>query len=501
MGMFQRILKKPATFPTHSHSDIYFHNTLGNENQRFTMPTIARYVRMYNCGPTVYGVQHIGNLSAAVFADTIRRVLEYHGMTVKQVMNITDFGHLTGDNEGDADVGEDRMTKGLKREGMAVTMENMAILAERYTQIFFENLRALNIDTEAIEFPRASAHVPAQIAMIQTLVEKGYAYESKDGVYYDTTRFPDYGALGGIDLEGLKAGARVALSSEKRNPSDFLLWKSDSKLGWDSPWGKGFPGWHIECSAMARVCLGEQIDIHTGGIEHIAIHHNNEIAQSEAATGKKPFSRFWIHRAHLQMEGNKLAKSTGNVAYLSDIIERGYHPMAFRYLVLGAHYRSNSNFTWDALEAAQSALVRLVAFYLEHHTDEEADVPAKWQYDFDHRMNDDLDTPGAFATVWAMIKDDSYTLAEKCAALRTVDAVTGLTITSPDEVLEALAKKEIRTEIPIGQLPDTVRSLVTERETARGDKNWTRSDELRADIIKQGYLLEDKKDGVKIFKA
>jgi cysteinyl-tRNA synthetase len=496
--MMFRLLRKSTG--AHTRSELYLHNTLGNENQRFTLPSIARYVRMYNCGPTVYGQQHIGNLSMFVFTDLLRRVLEYHGFDVKQVINITDFGHLTGDNEGDADIGEDRMTKGLKRENMAITMENMALLAERYTQVFLKDLETLNIDIARIEFPRASAFIPAQIAMIQTLIEKSYAYECKDGVYYDTTRFKEYGALGGIDLESLKAGARVAMSSEKRHPTDFLLWKSDASIGWDSPWGKGFPGWHIECSAMARSVLGEQIDIHTGGIEHIPIHHNNEIAQSEAATGKKPFSRFWMHRAHMQLDGGKIAKSEGNVVYISEIIERGYHPLAFRYLCLGAHYRTNANFSWESLSAAQSALVKLTAFYVEYESEKQVTVPVKWQNEFDHRINDDLDTPGALATVWALLKSDDFTIPEKLAALRTVDAVLGLTITSPDDDLRARAQAEIRTEIPLTELPPDIQALITEREEARANKNWTRSDELRSTLSSQGYSLDDAKGGVKVYK-
>src|SRR3989338_7170653 len=271
--------KRPPSLP------LYLYNTLGKSKQIFTLPAQASAVRMYNCGPTVYDVQHIGNLSMFVFADTLRRALEYNNFSVKQVINITDVGHLTSD----ADEGEDKMTKGLKREGKKLTLENMRELGERYTQIFLDDLRKLNIDTSRITFPRASDYIPAQIAMITTLQEKGYAYTTEDGVYFDTSRFPAYGALGGVNIEGQKEGARVAIKSEKRNAADFALWKLDSKLGWDSPWGKGFPGWHIECSAMIRAILGEQIDIHTGGIEHIGVHHNNEIAQSEAATGKKPF--------------------------------------------------------------------------------------------------------------------------------------------------------------------------------------------------------------------
>lgn len=307
---------------------LYFYNTLGHARQEFLPPPHWKEVRMYNCGPTVYGLQHIGNLSMFVFTDILRRALEYNNFTVKQVINFTDFGHLTSDG----DEGEDKMAKGLKREGLAPSLENMRALGEKYANIFLENVRALNVQVDRITFPRASDFIPEQIAMIRTLEEKGFTYATKSGVYFDTSRFPHYGTLGNINLEGLKEGARVKASADKRNPTDFLLWKSSKKLGWDSPWGKGFPGWHIECSAMIRATLGAQIDIHTGGIEHIPIHHNNEIAQSECATGKSPFSRFWLHRAHIQLEGAKIAKSEGNVVYLSDVTERGFHPLSLRYL-------------------------------------------------------------------------------------------------------------------------------------------------------------------------
>src|SRR3989344_1315913 len=266
LGFFFEFLVSLFT-PQGSHPDaslrrkvVKLHNTLSGEKERFET-LLPGVVKMYNCGPTVY--------------------------SVKQVINIADFGHLTSD----ADEGEDKMTKGLKREGLKPTLENMRTLAEKYTEIFLSDLKTLNAKLDETKFPRASDYIPAQIAMIKTLKEKGYAYAGKNGVYFDTSRFPDYGKLGNIRLDAQKEGARVAVNDEKRNPIDFVLWKNDKKLGWDSPWGKGFPGWHIECSAMIRALLGEQIDIHTGGIEHIPVHHNNEIAQSEAATGKKPFSR------------------------------------------------------------------------------------------------------------------------------------------------------------------------------------------------------------------
>lgn len=323
-------------------SPVFFYNTLSKSKEQFNAVPHSKEVRMYNCGPTVYDTSHIGNLRSFIFADLIRRVLEYNGFPVKQVINITDFGHLSSD----ADSGNDKMTKGLKREGLAVTLENMRLLADKYTEQFKQDLRRVNLDTDRILFPRASDYIPAQIAMIETLEEKTYAYRGKDGVYFDTARFPDYGKLGDINIEGLKEGARVEASEDKRSPTDFLLWKPDAKIGWDSPWGKGFPGWHIECSAMINATLGKQIDIHTGGVDLIPTHHNNEIAQSESATGKRPFSRFWMHNEFLNLSGEKLAKSTGNIVNLSTLIEKGYHPLAYRYLLLGAHYRSLLNFTW-----------------------------------------------------------------------------------------------------------------------------------------------------------
>jgi cysteinyl-tRNA synthetase len=246
-----------------------FYNTLSRSTELFTLPAPARHVRMYNCGPTVYGPQHLGNLSAAVFADTLRRVLEFNGYQVKQAINITDFGHLVSDG----DDGEDKMAKGLRAAGLEFTMENMRDLATRYMDQYLHDIDSLNVAVDKIKFPRASDYIPAQIAMIQTLIEKGYAYETSDGVYFEVAHFARYGALGNIDLEGQEAGARVATNSEKHGPRDFALWKKNADLGWESPWGKGFPGWHIECSAMIHSLLGKQIDIHTGGIEHVATPH------------------------------------------------------------------------------------------------------------------------------------------------------------------------------------------------------------------------------------
>jgi cysteinyl-tRNA synthetase len=496
MSFFRRLSgREPAS--TKSDRPLFLYNTLGKEKQQFTLPPRVHTVRMYNCGPTVYGTQHIGNLSMFVFTDVLRRVLEYNGFTINQVINITDFGHLTSD----ADEGEDKMSKGLKREGMDVTMENMSKLAEKYAEQFLNDLKLLNIDISEIEFPRASAYINAEIALVQTLVEKGYAYEGNDAVYYDTSRFPAYGELGGIDLQGLKEGARVAANEEKHHPIDFVLWKKDPKMGWDSPWGTGFPGWHIECSAMINSTLGKQIDIHTGGIEHIPVHHNNEIAQSEAATGKHPLSRFWLHRAHVQIEGSKIAKSDGNVVYLSEIIERGFHPMALRYLFLGAHYRTSSNFSWEALEASQNAFLKLRRYIDSLRDVATGTPPADYQKRWQERLNDDLDTPGALAVMWEMLRDEKELSPEDLkAGILDIDRVLGLGLDKDDPKAEALWSKLFGALVDGDAIPERVSTLLTAREEARRAKDWHRADALRKEIESLGYTIEDAADGAKLFR-
>ncbi len=466
---------------------LYFHNTLSGEKEKFT-PQSNGTVKMYNCGPTVYGPQHIGNLSMFVFVDILRRTLELNGYKVKQVINFTDVGHLVSDG----DEGEDKMTKGLKKEGLTPTIENMKTLGKKYAEHFLEQLRILNINTEPITFPYASDYIPAQIAMVKTLEEKGYAYAGKKGVYFDTSRFPEYGKLGNIHLEGLKEGARIGAVDEKKHPTDFLLWKFDRRKGWDAPWGKGFPGWHIECSAMSHSILGDQLDIHTGGIEHIPVHHNNEIAQSEAALGKKPFARFWLHRAHLQIEGAKIAKSVGNTIFLEQIVEKGYSPLAFRYLLLGAHYRTPASFSWDTLESANTSLKRLYAAYdvckseLHKGTGNSSGYIGR----FVERMNDDLDTPGALAAVWELMKDDTISNSAKVEALDYFDKVLGLDISATRE----------SAQVAVAELDSEIQSLIEKRETARKEKNWAEADKLRAEIDAKGYELKDTSEGVQVSK-
>ncbi len=472
-----------------------FYNTLTGKPEVFSLPPPARFVRMYNCGPTVYGPQHVGNLSAAVFADVLRRVLEFNGYQVKQAINITDFGHLVSDG----DDGEDKMAKGLRAEGLGFTMENMRVLATRFMDQYLNDIESLNVAVDKIKFPRASDYIPAQIAMIQTLIEKTYAYETSDGVYFEVSRFPRYGQLGGIDREGQQEGARVSKNPEKRGPHDFALWKKNTDLGWDSPWGKGFPGWHIECSAMIHSLLGKQIDIHTGGIEHIAIHHNNEIAQSEAATGKHPFSRFWMHRAHIRMNDAKMAKSEGNVAYLADVIERGYHPLSLRYWFLTSHYRTGTNFTWEALDAAQKAFLRLRKFV--DTAEGTATAPAAWAERIATHLNDDLNTPGAIAALWEMSKQDGVSPAEVKATILHADKVLGLGFAQEDELARSMYLKGSGVETAADALPEAIRELFEAREKARAEKDWAKADELRVTLAERGYRIEDGADGAKIVQT
>lgn len=472
---------------------VFLTNTLGGNKEEFTPPEM-RPVRMYSCGPTVYGESHIGNLRAYIFPDLVKRMLSYNNLEVKQVINITDVGHLSSN----ADDGGDKMSLGLKREGMELTLENMRKLGERYTKLLQQDLEKLSVDINSIEFPRASDYIHAQIAMVQTLEEKGYAYILKDGVYFDTARFPKYGELGNIDVEKLKEGARIKINKSKHNPSDFALWKLNKKLGWESPWGKGFPGWHIECSAMIRGLLGEQIDIHTGGIDLASVHHNNEIAQSETASGKKPFSKFWLHNAFLNIKDEKIAKSVGNVISLSDLIAKNFHPLAFRYLLLGGHYRTPMNFTLEALGAAQTALLRLHKMRHELKDVEEGSVDKTWQKQFHTRINDDLDTAGALALLWDMTKDKTLEPGSFLATLLDFDKVLGIGLANPDEKVIKMLEKNFGSGVSGDELPEKVQELLKEREDARNKKDWNAADKIRESIEAEGFSVEDKGDNTTV---
>ena len=452
---------------------IKLHNTLTGKLEEFASIR-PNEVKMYNCGPTVYGIQHIGNLSMFVFTDVLRRVLEYKGFAVKQVINFTDFGHLTSD----ADEGEDKMAKGLKHDGLFPSLENMQKLGKKYAKVFLDDLSKLNINTHKTTFPYASEYVGAQIKLIKVLEEKGFTYKTDDGMYFDTSKFVTYGKLGGLS-ESL-AQARVSPNQEKRNPKDFALWKFNMELGFPSEWGQGFPGWHIECSAMIIKILGEQIDIHTGGIEHIPVHHNNEIAQSEAATGKEPFVKYWLHRAHLQISGEKIAKSEGNVVYLSQIIEKGFSPLAFRYLLLNSHYRTPTNFTWEALEAAQNAYRRLKETF-SGLIRTNSRIVESYKKEFEEAIENDLNTPEALAVVWKLVKEENVSPADKRTTLLDFDQVLGLDLEN--------------NEFEINDIPKEIDRLRIELDNARKETDFAKSDEIRQKLNEKGYEVKNTPGG------
>lgn len=464
------------------------HNTLTRQTEEFT-PLRSGAVDMYNCGPTVYNYAHIGNLRAYVFADILRRTLEYHDYEVNQVVNITDVGHLVSD----ADDGEDKMEKGARASGKTAKE-----IAEFYTEAFFDDLEKLNIQ-KAKAYPRATEHIPEQIALIQQLEEKGYTYQTSDGVYFDTSKFPRYGELAGLNIEGQKEGARVEANPEKRNPTDFALWKFSSgekrQQEWDSPWGVGFPGWHIECSAMSMKYLGETFDIHTGGIDHIPVHHTNEIAQSECATDKK-FVKYWLHSGFVNIEGEKMAKSAENFTRMATLEEKNISPLAYRYWLLTAHYSKTINFTWETLEGAQTTLLKLhEIFRTLEDTGEYADE--KYLARFTEVLDDDLDTPKAVALLWELVKDS--VVKNKKAVMLEFDKILGLGFSMNQKEL-ALSGIKTESELSAEETPIIVQNLLLEREIARKNKNWQKSDELRNEIAGMGYKILDTDDGAKVVK-
>ena len=456
--------------------DVKIYNTLSRSKEAFE-PLKAGHVGIYNCGPTVYDYAHIGNLRAYIFADTLRRVFEYNSFKVKQVVNITDVGHLTSD----ADLGEDKMSKALKREGKPMTLEAMRDIGTEYRDAFIDDLRSLNVEMPE-ELPRASDHIQDDIDLIKDLEAKGFAYKISEGVCFDISKFPSYGKLGNIKLDSLKEGARVEVNSEKRDPADFLLWKFDPKLGWESPWGRGFPGWHIECSAMSRKYLGQPFDIHTGGIDHIPVHHNNEIAQSEAAYGK-PLADYWMHSAYLTIEGSKIAKSAGNSIILKTLVDESISPLAYRYWLLTAHYRSPVNFTYEAVRAAQNGLIRLMAAVGAYPSGGKAILAYKER--FQALINDDLDTPQAVALAWELLKDSNASDSDKKATLIDFDRVFGLKLDSVPVLKEEA-------------IPAEVSALAEAREEARKAKNWKKADALRIEIESRGFEVLDSADGFKV---
>lgn len=458
--------------------ELYFYNTLTKTKEEFK-PMQEKEVKIYSCGPTVYKDATIGNMRTNIFQDVLRRVLRYNGYTLKHVMNITDVGHLVSDG----DEGEDKMIKSAIEE-----KKTPLEIAEHYTKLFFDDLKALNIETPEV-ISKATDHIQEMIEYVEKLVENGYAYETSTAIYFDVSKLDEYGILSGINIEDQKSGARVEIDEEKRNPYDFAVWikaPENHLMKWDSPWGLAYPGWHIECSAMSKKYLGDEFDIHTGGIDLIPTHHENEIAQSKGACGKIP-AHYWMHGEYLLINGGKMSKSLGNVYLLKDIIARGYNPLVYRLFSYSSHYKNKINFTWEGIEAASIALDRLKDAYAKHLQGEETvsdEQILEYEEKFHKAINDDLNMPLAMSVVWDVAKSPkSKKMAE---LLLKFDSVLGLEVDKTDN------KEE--------EIPEQVRELAKERLIAREEKDWAKSDLLRDQIANLGYVIKDTKDGFEFKK-
>lgn len=464
-------------------------NTLSRTKEEF-IPIEAGKVRMYSCGPTVYHFMHIGNLRTFFFEDILLRVLKYNGFEVKYVMNITDVGHLVADS----DDGDDKMEASAKEQGKTVWE-----VAEFYTNEFKKDVIRLNIIPPDI-YTKATDYIQQQIDMVKCLEDKGFTYKTTDGIYFDTSKFPDYGKLARLDIKGLQEGARVEFSSEKKSITDFALWKfspekEQRQMEWDSPWGKGFPGWHIECSAMSKAELGTHFDIHCSAVDHIPIHHTNEIAQSEACSGEKSVN-YWVHGEHLNMDSVKMSKSLGNFVTLQMLIDKGYSAMDYRYFLLMAHYKKKLKFSFEAMDAAKSGLKNLkgkISKFRPDNSDKNTESvnsdPEKYKNykeRFISTINDDLNMPEAMAVMWDMLKDDELIDSDKTKLALDFDKIFGLGLDTPVQ------------ENDLNEIPEEVYILAEKRSEARKNKDFKLSDEIRDQIKELGYEILDKKDGVEI---
>jgi len=454
------------------------YNTLGRKKQEFK-PIKKGQVGMYTCGPTVYWFQHIGNLRSYIFSDILKRVLKYNGYKIKHVMNITDVGHLTSDS----DEGEDKIEKAAAKEG-----KKAEEIADYYWKIFREDFKKLNIIEPDI-WCKATEHIKEQIELIKKIEKKGYTYKTSDGIYFDTSKLKDYGKLAKIKIENLQAGKRIAIG-EKKHKTDFALWKFSEKPGerqqeWDpkdfgANWLIGFPGWHIECSAMSMKYLGETIDIHTGGEDHVPIHHTNEIAQSESATGKK-FVNYWLHGAFLTSKGEKISKSKGGLYTVSELEKQNFLPLSYRYLCLTAHYKTQLEFSLETLENAQNSYKRLKNIVSGIKQDKKTNK--KYLKEFENAINNDLDMPKALQVLWKLVRDEK---AEgKINTIKKIDEIFGLDLLKQEKIY----------------VPAEIKKLVDGREEARDNKDWKKADEIRNKINKLGYQISDTENGAKITKA
>lgn len=460
---------------------IKLYNTAARKIEEFK-PLKEKKVGIYSCGPTVYWNQHLGHMYAYTHWDTLVRLLRFLGYEVKWVMNVTDVGHLTSDE----DTGEDKMEKGAKREGLTVWQ-----IADKYLKQFQESLSLLNIQKPDV-LARATEHIPEQIEIIKKIEANGFTYKTKTGLVFDTSKFPDYDKFAKLDLRKQNAGARVEVDTEKKNPWDFLLWVTNQPkhiMQWDSPWGKGFPGWHIECTAMSTKYLGEHFDIHTGGSEHIPVHHTNEIAQAFGAFGHK-LANYWLHNGWLVLEGEKMSKSLGNNILVTDLIKKGYDPLAFRYLILTSHYRQGMNFTWKSLDAAQVAYQKLISLVQEWQDKKSKEVSENdlakiesFRQEFIEKISNDLNWAEGLAVLWKMAKSNIPPY-DKLEMITDFDKVLGLNL---------IAKAtENKIDIPL-----EINQLIKQRESLRKNGDWEKADEVRKKIETLGWIIKDTAEGTK----
>ena len=464
-----------------------FYNTLTRKKEEFHSIDENR-VRMYSCGPTVYSYAHIGNFRTYIFMDTLRRVLKYNGYELKHVMNITDVGHL----ESDADEGEDKMEKAARKE-----KKDPYEIANFYTKIFLKDMEKLNIDKPEI-ITKATENISQMIEYVKEIIKNGYAYETSKGIYFDISKLDKYPVLSNRKLDDQIAGARVDVDPEKKNPYDFALWikaPENHIMKWESPWGLSYPGWHLECSTMGRRFLGEEFDIHTGGVDHIPTHHENEIAQSKGATGKIP-AHVWMHCEYLQVDGGKMSKSLGNTYTISQLEEKGISPLAFKLFCFTAHYRNKLNFTFEGAYGAQKALERLYDSYIKNANgvdDVDEDIIKEYAERFLAYINDDMNMPGAMSVVWEIARNVKKSIKFADLLLK-FDKVLGLDMKNAENYLLEFKHEESE------ELPEEIKALVEERKQARAEKNWAKSDEIRDRIISLGYSIKDTKDGIIVKK-
>ena len=461
------------------------YNTLTKQKEEFK-PLEGNEVRIYSCGPTVYSFAHIGNFRAYIFMDNLRRVLQANGYTLKHVMNITDVGHL----ESYADEGEDKMEKAAKKEN-----KDPYEIAAFYTDIFFRDMGRLNIQRPEI-IAKATDHIKDMIEFVKVLVEKGYVYETSRALYFDISKLDKYPVLSNRNLDDQIAGARVDVDPEKKNPYDFAVWikaPENHIMKWESPWGLSYPGWHLECSAMGKKYLGKEFDIHTGGVDHIPTHHENEIAQSKGCTGHIPAKR-WMHVEFLQVDGGKMSKSLGNTYTLDQLQEKGIEPLAYKLFCYTAHYRTKLNFTFDSAISSQKALNRLRESYLLHLESEDNNVEKEkieeYRKRFMNAVNDDLNMPLAMGIVWEVARNEIKS-KQYAKLLIEFDKILGLDIEHSKDYLEKEEKIE---------LPEEIKSLVEQRKQTRENKDWAESDRIRDLLKEQGYVVKDTKEGQVIEK-